>query len=239
MKNQELLKVKGLNVFYGGIHALKGISFSVLRGAIVALIGANGAGKTTTLRTISGLISAQDGQIFLEEKNIVKEAAYDIAKRGITMVPEGRKIFSNLTVRENLIMGAFALNSSGKFEENLEYVFSLFPRIKERLDQLGGTLSGGEQQMLALGRALMGKPKLLMLDEPSLGLAPKITATLFERIREIHRSGTTILIIEQNARAALQMADYAYVLETGEIALEGTGAGLFLDERVKKCYLGG
>lgn len=239
MKNQELLKVEGLNVFYGGIHALKGISFSVLRGAIVALIGANGAGKTTTLRTISGLISAQDGQIFLEEKNIVKEAAYDIAKRGITMVPEGRKIFSNLTVRENLIMGAFALNSSGKFEENLEYVFSLFPRIKERLDQLGGTLSGGEQQMLALGRALMGKPKLLMLDEPSLGLAPKITATLFERIREIHRSGTTILIIEQNARAALQMADYAYVLETGEIALEGTGAGLFLDERVKKCYLGG
>jgi branched-chain amino acid transport system ATP-binding protein len=169
----------------------------------------------------------------------VKEAAHDIAKRGITMVPEGRKIFSNLTVRENLIMGAFALNSSGKFEESLEYVFSLFPRIKERLDQLGGTLSGGEQQMLALGRALMGKPKLLMLDEPSLGLAPKITATLFERIREIHRSGTTILIIEQNARAALQMADYAYVLETGEIALEGTGAGLFLDERVKKCYLGG
>ncbi|HEX9831422.1 MAG TPA: ABC transporter ATP-binding protein [Thermodesulfobacteriota bacterium] len=239
MKNQELLKVEGLNVFYGGIHALKGISFSVLRGAIVALIGANGAGKTTTLRTISGLISAQDGQIFFEEKNIVKEAAHDIAKRGITMVPEGRKIFSNLTVRENLIMGAFALNSAGKFEESLEYVFSLFPRIKERLDQLGGTLSGGEQQMLALGRALMGKPKLLMLDEPSLGLAPKITATLFERIREIHRSGTTILIIEQNARAALQMADYGYVLETGEIALEGTGAGLFLDERVKKCYLGG
>ena len=239
MKNQELLKVEGLNVFYGGIHALKGISFSVLRGAIVALIGANGAGKTTTLRTISGLISAQAGQISFEEKSIVKEAAYDIAKRGITIVPEGRKIFSNLTVRENLIMGAFALNSAGKFAESLEYVFSLFPRIKERLDQLGGTLSGGEQQMLALGRALMGKPKLLMLDEPSLGLAPKITATLFEKIREIHRSGTTILIIEQNARAALQMADYGYVLETGEIALEGTGAVLFLDERVKKCYLGG
>ncbi len=155
------------------------------------------------------------------------------------MVPEGRKIFPNLTVRENLIMGAFALNSTGKFEESLEYVFSLFPRIKERLDQLGGTLSGGEQQMLALGRALMGKPKLLMLDEPSLGLAPKITATLFEKIQGIHESGTTILIIEQNAKAALQMADYGYVLETGEIALKGTGAELFLDERVKKCYLGG
>jgi branched-chain amino acid transport system ATP-binding protein len=239
MEKQELLRVEELNVYYGGIHALKGISFSVLWGKIVTLIGANGAGKTTTLRTISGLISPQNGQIFFGEKNIVRESAHKIAKMGIIMVPEGRKIFPNLTVRENLIMGAFALNSSGKFEESSEHVFSLFSRLKERLNQLGGTLSGGEQQMLALGRALMGKPKLLMLDEPSLGLAPKITAVLFEKIQEIHESGTTILIIEQKAKAALQMADYGYVLETGEIALKGTGAELFLDERVKKCYLGG
>jgi branched-chain amino acid transport system ATP-binding protein len=155
------------------------------------------------------------------------------------MVPEGRKIFPNLTVKENLIMGTFALRSVRGFEQSLDYVFSLFPRLEERLDQLGGTLSGGEQQMLALGRALMGKPKLLMLDEPSLGLAPKITGILFQKIGEIHQSGTTILIIEQNAKAALQMADYGYVLETGEIVLEGSGQELALDERVKKCYLGG
>lgn len=239
MTKQELLRVEGVNVFYGGIHALKGISFSVPRGRIVTLIGANGAGKTTTLRTISGLTFPKDGQIFFEERNIVRKSAHEIARTGIIMVPEGRKVFPNLTVRENLIMGAFALNSSDKFDESLEYVFSLFPRLKERLNQLGGTLSGGEQQMLALGRALMGKPKLLMLDEPSLGLAPKIAATLFEKIHDIHESGTTILIIEQNAKATLQMADYGYVLETGEIALEGAGADLFLDERVKKCYLGG
>jgi branched-chain amino acid transport system ATP-binding protein len=158
---------------------------------------------------------------------------------GIIMVPEGRRIFSNLSVRENLIMGSFASNSSRRFEEGLEYVFSLFPRLKERFNQLGGTLSGGEQQMLALGRALISKPKLLMLDEPSLGLAPKITFTLFEKIREIHRRNTTILIIEQNAKAVLKMADYGYVLDTGEIILEGSGKNLFLDERVKKAYLGG
>jgi branched-chain amino acid transport system ATP-binding protein len=158
---------------------------------------------------------------------------------GIIMVPEGRKIFSNLTVRENLIIGSFALNSSRKFVENLEHVFSLFPRLKERLNQLGGTLSSGEQQMLALGRALMSKPKLLMLDEPSLGLAPKITFALFEKIREVHNRNTTILIIEQNAKAALKMADYGYVLDTGEISLQGSGQELFLDERVKKAYLGG
>jgi branched-chain amino acid transport system ATP-binding protein len=239
LEKQELLRVEGLSVFYGGIHALKGISFSVSGGRIVTLIGANGAGKTTTLRAISGLIFSKDGQIFLEERNIAGRPAYEIAKMGVIMVPEGRRIFPNLTVRENLIMGVFALNSSSSFEENSEYVFSLFPRLKERLNQLGGTLSGGEQQMLAVGRALMGRPKLLMLDEPSLGLAPKIRETLFEKIREIHDKGTTILLIEQNAKAALEMADYAYVLETGEIVLQGKGKELLFDERVKKAYLGG
>jgi branched-chain amino acid transport system ATP-binding protein len=236
---QELLRVDNINVFYGGIHALKGISFVVPRGSIVTLIGANGAGKTTTLRAVSGLISPKDGEVFFEGKSIVGKHNHEICKKGIIMVPEGRKIFSNLTVRENLIMGAFALNTSRWFEENLEYVFSLFPRLNERFNQLGGTLSGGEQQMLALGRALMGKPRLLMLDEPSLGLAPKITFMLFEKILEIHKKNITILIIEQNAKAALKMADYGYVLETGEIILQGSGQELFLDERVKKAYLGG
>jgi branched-chain amino acid transport system ATP-binding protein len=236
---QELLRVDSLSVFYDGIHALKGISFVVPRGSIITLIGANGAGKTTTLRAILGLIPSKYGRIFFEGKNIVGKETHEISKMGIIMVPEGRKIFSNLTVRENLIMGSFALNSSRKFVENLEHVFSLFPRLKERLNQLGGTLSSGEQQMLALGRALMSKPKLLMLDEPSLGLAPKITFALFEKIREVHNRNTTILIIEQNAKAALKMADYGYVLDTGEISLQGSGQELFLDERVKKAYLGG
>ncbi len=239
MEKQELLKVEDLNVLYGGIHALKGISFSVPSGKVVTLIGANGAGKTTTLRAISGLIIPKHGRIFFEGKNIVGKPTHEIARAGIIMVPEGRRIFPNLTVRENLTMGAFALNSSGMFDEDSGYVFSLFPRLRERLSQLGGTLSGGEQQMLAVGRALMGKPRLLMLDEPSLGLAPKITETLFEKVREIHDNGTTLLLIEQNARTALEMADYAYVLETGEIALQGSGQELFLDERVKRAYLGG
>lgn len=259
-----LLKVEGLQVFYGGIHALKGISFSVPRGRIVTLIGANGAGKTTTLSAVSGLIDHKRGEIFFEGESITRKPAHEIAKMGIIMVPEGRKIFPNLTVRENLIMGAFALGSSGRSgfhkwgrpnaspesrcegprgalskEEGFSYVFSLFPRLKERMGQLGGTLSGGEQQMLALGRALMGGPRLLMLDEPSLGLAPKIVETLFDKIREIHESGTTVLIIEQNARAALRMADYGYVLETGEVVLQGRGEELLHDERVKRCYLGG
>jgi branched-chain amino acid transport system ATP-binding protein len=239
LEKQELLKVEDLNVLYGGIHALKGISFSVPSGKVVTLIGANGAGKTTTLRAISGLIIPKHGRIFFEGKNIVGKPTHEIARAGIIMVPEGRRIFPNLTVRENLTMGAFALNSSGMFDEDSGYVFSLFPRLRERLSQLGGTLSGGEQQMLAVGRALMGKPRLLMLDEPSLGLAPKITETLFEKVREIHDNGTTLLLIEQNARTALEMADYAYVLETGEIALQGSGQELFLDERVKRAYLGG
>ncbi len=234
-----MLRVEDLNVFYGGIHALKGISFSVPVGEIVTLIGANGAGKTTALRAISGLIYSKRGHISFEEKDILRKPAYEIGKMGITMVPEGRKIFPNLTVKENLIMGGFSLNTSAEFDQASKYVFSLFPRLKERLTQLGGTLSGGEQQMLALGRALMGNPKLLMLDEPSLGLSPKITGTVFERIREIHNNGSTILLIEQNARAALEMANYAYVLETGEIVLEGEGKQLLFDERVKRAYLGG
>jgi branched-chain amino acid transport system ATP-binding protein len=236
---RELLRVENLNVFYDGIHALKGISFVVPRGSIVTLIGANGAGKTTTLRAISGLVPPKNGEILFEGKSVLGKETHDVSRMGIIMVPEGRRIFSNLSVRENLIMGSFASNSSRRFEEGLEYVFSLFPRLKERFNQLGGTLSGGEQQMLALGRALISKPKLLMLDEPSLGLAPKITFTLFEKIREIHRRNTTILIIEQNAKAVLKMADYGYVLDTGEIILEGSGENLFLDERVKKAYLGG
>jgi len=234
-----LLRIEGLNVFYGGIHALKGVSFSVPERKIVTLIGANGAGKTTTLRAISGLIHPKSGHILFEEKNISRRPAYEIANMGIIMVPEGRKIFPNLTVKENLIMGGFALNSSDEFDRSSNYVFSLFPRLMEKLTQLGGTLSGGEQQMLALGRALMGRPKLLMLDEPSLGLSPRITRVLFDKIREIHNNGTTILLIEQNARAALEMADYAYVLETGEIVLEGEGKQLLFDGRVKRAYLGG
>ena len=239
MEKKDLLRVEGLNVFYDGIHALKGISFTVPVGKIIALIGANGAGKTTTLCAISGLLSDKEGRILFDEKDITRKPAHEIARMGIIMVPEGRKIFPNLTVKENLVMGTFALNSVRGLEQGLDYVFSLFPRLEERLGQLGGTLSGGEQQMLALSRALMGKPKLLMLDEPSLGLAPKITGLLLQKIGEIHQNGTTILIIEQNAKAALQMADYGYVLETGEIVLEGSGQELALDERVKKCYLGG
>jgi branched-chain amino acid transport system ATP-binding protein len=239
MEKRNLLRVEGLNVFYDGIHALKGISFTVPVGKIIALIGANGAGKTTTLCAISGLLSDKEGRISFDEEDITRKPAHEIARMGIIMVPEGRKIFPNLTVKENLIMGTFALNLTLGLEEGLDYVFSLFPRLEERLGQLGGTLSGGEQQMLALSRALMGKPKLLMLDEPSLGLAPKITGILFEKIGEIHQNGTTVLIIEQNAKAALQMADYGYVLETGEIVLEGSGQELALDERVKRCYLGG
>jgi branched-chain amino acid transport system ATP-binding protein len=239
MEKKDLLRVEGLNVFYDGIHALKGISFAVPAGKIIALIGANGAGKTTTLCAISGLLSDKVGRILFEGEDIVRKPAHEIARMGIIMVPEGRKIFPNLTVKENLIMGTFALNPIRGLEESLGYVFSLFPRLEERLGQLGGTLSGGEQQMLALGRALMGKPKLLMLDEPSLGLAPRITGILFEKIGEIHQYGTTVLIIEQNAKAALRMADYAYVLETGGIVLEGSGQELALDERVTKSYLGG
>ncbi len=234
-----MLKIENLHVFYGGIHALKGISMEVPEGKIVTLIGANGAGKSTTLRTIVGLVKPREGRIFYQGEDITGKPSHYIVRKGIALVPEGRKVFVNLTVYENLLMGGYNRPEDDEFKKDLEYVFSLFPRLAERKSQLAGTLSGGEQQMLALGRALMSRPKLMMLDEPSLGLAPKLVEDVFKSIQEIHQNGTTILLIEQNAMAALQIADYGYVLETGKIVLEGTGEELLHNEDVKKAYLGG
>ncbi|MBC7216989.1 MAG: ABC transporter ATP-binding protein [Candidatus Caldatribacterium sp.] len=234
----EVLRIENLHVFYGGIHALKGITLSVPRGTIVALIGANGAGKSTTLRTISGLVRAKDGAITFEGRDITKELPHRIVEMGIAMVPEGRRIFPNLTVMENLLLGAYTRRDHQELKRDLDWVFQLFPRLKERTWQKGGTLSGGEQQMLAVARALMSRPKLLMMDEPSLGLAPLLVREIFEIIRELLQSGVTILLIEQNAKAALEIAHYAYVLETGRIVLEGEGKKLLEDERVRKAYLG-
>jgi len=234
-----LLKIENLHVFYGGIHALKGISMEVPEGKIVTLIGANGAGKSTTLRTIVGLVKPREGKIIYRGEDITGKPSHYIVRKGIALVPEGRKVFVNLTVYENLLMGGYNRPEDDEFRKDLEYVFSLFPRLAERKNQLAGTLSGGEQQMLALGRALMSRPKLMMLDEPSLGLAPKLVEDVFKSIQEIHQNGTTILLIEQNAMAALQIADYGYVLETGRIVLEGTGEELLHNEDVKKAYLGG
>ena len=234
-----MLKIENLHVYYGGIHALKGISMEVPEGKIVTLIGANGAGKSTTLRTIVGLVKPREGKIYYQGEDITGKPAHYIVKRGIALVPEGRKVFVNLTVYENLLMGGYNRPEDEEFKKDLDYVFSLFPRLLERKNQLAGTLSGGEQQMLALGRALMSRPKLMMLDEPSLGLAPKLVEDVFKSIQEIHKKGTTILLIEQNAMAALQIADYGYVLETGKIVLEGTGEELLHNEDVKKAYLGG
>lgn len=234
----EVLRIENLHVFYGGIHALKGITLSVPRGTIVALIGANGAGKSTTLRTISGLVRAKDGAIIFEGRDITKELPHRIVEMGIAMVPEGRRIFPNLTVMENLLLGAYTRRDHQELKRDLDWVFQLFPRLKERTWQKGGTLSGGEQQMLAVARALMSRPKLLMMDEPSLGLAPLLVREIFEIIQELLQSGVTILLIEQNAKAALEIAHYAYVLETGRIVLEGEGKKLLEDERVRKAYLG-
>ncbi len=234
-----MLKIENLHVFYGGIHALKGISMEVPEGKIVTLIGANGAGKSTTLRTIVGLVKPKEGRIYYQGEDITGKPSHYIVRKGIALVPEGRKVFVNLTVYENLLMGGYNRPEDDEFKKDLEYVFSLFPRLAERKSQLAGTLSGGEQQMLALGRALMSRPKLMMLDEPSLGLAPKLVEDVFKSIQEIHQNGTTILLIEQNAMAALQIADYGYVLETGRIVLEGTGEELLHNEDVKKAYLGG
>ena len=234
-----MLKIENLHVFYGGIHALKGISMEVPEGKIVTLIGANGAGKSTTLRTIVGLVKPREGKIYYQGEDITGKPSHYIVKRGIALVPEGRRVFANLTVYENLLMGGYNRPEDEEFKKDLDYVFSLFPRLLERKSQLAGTLSGGEQQMLALGRALMSRPKLMMLDEPSLGLAPKLVEDVFKSIQEIHKKGTTILLIEQNAMAALQIADYGYVLETGKIVLEGTGEELLHNEDVKKAYLGG
>ena len=233
-----VLTVKDINVYYGAIHALKGISFDVNEGEIVTLIGANGAGKSTTLHTISGLLRSKTGDIELLGESIAKTPAHKIVAAGISHVPEGRRIFQEMTVEDNLQMGAFVADPK-RIDGNLAYVYEQFPRLKERRKQIAGTLSGGEQQMLAMGRSLMINPKLLMLDEPSMGLAPILVDQIFEIIETLNKNGTTILLVEQNAQMALSVADRAYVIETGRITLSGTGAELAQSEAVKKAYLGG
>lgn len=234
-----LLEINNIHVYYGAIHALKGISLKVEEGQIVALIGANGAGKTTTLRTISGLLHPKEGSILYHGEPLHEMKAQSIVKAGISQVPEGRRIFAPLTVMENLELGAFLRNDKDGIQKDLEAIFQSFPRLKERTFQQAGTLSGGEQQMLAMGRALMSRPKVLLLDEPSMGLSPIFVQEIFNIIKRINQQGTTVLLVEQNARMALSIADYAYVLETGTISLEGTGAELASSEEVQKAYLGG
>jgi len=235
---QPLLMIDNLHVYYGGIHALKGISLEVYKNNIVSLIGANGAGKSTTLRTISGLVRSRTGNIKLKDNLIGELPAHRIVEMGIDMVPEGRKIFPNLTVMENLILGCYIRKDMVQIKKDMDWIFSIFPRLKERTWQKGGTLSGGEQQMLAVGRALMSRPQLLMMDEPSLGLAPLLVKEIFQIIKKINQEGTTILLIEQNARAALEISDFAYVMETGKINTSGEGKSLLFDEKVRKAYLG-
>jgi branched-chain amino acid transport system ATP-binding protein len=235
-----MLSVSDLHVSYGAISALAGISFKIERGAIVTLIGGNGAGKTTTLRTVSGLLRAKTGKITFADEEITALPPHKIVARGLCHVPEGRMVFANLTVDENLAMGAYLQDDAALNAKNRDYVFSIFPRLKERLRQTAGTLSGGEQQMLAIGRALMGNPKFLMLDEPSLGIAPRLISTIFEKIVEINKThGITILLVEQNANLALEISTYAYVLETGHIVMEGESKTLRADPRLKATYLGG
>ena len=234
-----LLHIENLHTYYGSVQALKGINLEVEEGEIVTLIGANGAGKSTTLRTISGLIRPREGQITFGDQDITRLPAHRIVEAGISHAPEGRQIFSTLTVTENLNMGAYSLGGDTEvIEENRHRVFSLFPRLEERKNQLGGTLSGGEQQMLTIGRALMARPRLMMLDEPSLGLAPMLVKAIFSTVREINARGVTVLLVEQNARAALKVADRGYVLETGQVVLSGPAGELLQDERVRKAYLG-
>ena len=232
-----ILKVEDMHVYYGAIHAVKGVSFEVGEGEIVALIGANGAGKSTILKTVSGLMHPRSGSVTFMDKNIAHTDAYKLVKQGLAHVPEGRQIFLQMTVQENLEMGAFTQKEVSK--EELDKVFQLFPRLKERRKQVAGTLSGGEQQMLAMSRALMSKPKLMMLDEPSMGLAPILVDQIFSIIKDLHAAGTTILLVEQNASKALEIADRAYVLETGNITLSGTGLELSQSDEVRKAYLGG
>ena len=235
-----MLSIENLSVSYGAISALSGISFTIEQGSIVTLIGGNGAGKTTTLRTISGLLRAKSGTVTFLGENISALPAHKIVARGLCHVPEGRMIFSNLTVDENLSMGAYLQTDQALIAKNRDYVFSIFPRLKERIKQTAGTLSGGEQQMLAIGRALMGNPKFLMLDEPSLGIAPRLISTIFEKIVEINKNhGITILLVEQNANLALEVSSYAYCLETGRIAMEGESKKLRADPQLKATYLGG
>jgi branched-chain amino acid transport system ATP-binding protein len=232
-----ILSIKDLKVSYGGIEAVKGISFDVRQGEIVTLIGANGAGKSSTLRAITGLVKPSGGSISFEGQDITGKNPTDIVKQGVTLVPEGRRIFADLTVLENLRIGAYLRHDDLK--DDIEWVYSLFPRLKEREKQIAGTLSGGEQQMLAMGRALMSKPKLLMLDEPSMGLAPILVEQIFDIIKELHDAGTTILLVEQNAQMALSIADRAYVLGTGSITMSGDAAEVLADDGVRKAYLGG
>ncbi|KAF6510700.1 ABC transporter ATP-binding protein [Geobacillus sp. FSL K6-0789] len=234
-----MLKVEAIDVFYGNIHALKGVSLEVNKGEIVTLIGANGAGKTTLLKTISGLLKPKSGDIVYEGASIAGKATQTIVKQGISHVPEGRRVFANMTVEENLELGAFLRKDKDGIQQDFAKVFQLFPRLEERRKQLAGTLSGGEQQMLAIGRALMARPKLLLLDEPSMGLAPLLVKTIFRIIQEINESGTTILLVEQNAHMALSIADRAYVIESGRVVLSGAASELQASEQVKQAYLGG
>ena len=233
-----MLEVKDLHVSYGGIRALRGVNLEVPDGKIVTLIGANGAGKSTMLRTISGLVKAESGSVLYNGKELIGMPINKILEEGIALVPEGRRVFTNLTVLENLKIGAYLRNDKAGIQKDIEWVYELFPRLQERSWQMAGTLSGGEQQMLAVGRALMSRPKLMMMDEPSLGLAPLVVKGIFDIIREINRQGVTVLLIEQNANMALKTADLAYVLETGEITLQGSGAELLTNEAIKKAYLG-
>ena len=235
-----MLKVEGINVYYGAIHAIKGVSFHVDEGEIVTLIGANGAGKSTTLQTISGLLRSRTGSVEFMDTNITKTEPHRIVKMGLAQVPEGRRVFASMSVLENLEMGAYIRTAASKkgIDEDLEMVFTRFPRLKERRKQVAGTLSGGEQQMLAIGRALMSRPRMLLLDEPSMGLSPILVQEIFSCITEVNRGGTTILLVEQNAKMALTVSDRAYVLETGSVVLEGRAADLLDNEQVKEAYLG-
>lgn len=234
-----LLEVKNLEVYYGVIRALKGISFNVNEGEIVTLIGANGAGKTTTMQSVVGLIHSKLGTVTFDGNDITKTPCHKIVRLGMTQVPEGRRVFGELTVYENLLMGAYSNKNSSGFKEDLEKIYERFPRLAERKNQIAGTLSGGEQQMLAMGRALMSHPKLLMLDEPSMGLSPLFVDQVFDIIKSVNQDGTTVLLVEQNAGKSLAISDRAYVLENGEIVLSGTGKELMESEEVKKAYLGG
>ena len=233
-----MLELENLHTYYGNIHALKGVSLAVERGEIVTLIGANGAGKSTTLRTITGLLKPRAGSIRLNGEDLAKYAAHELAYKGIAMVPEGRGIFARLTVSENLDMGAYTRNSKSEFEKDLERVFTLFPRLRERRNQVAGTLSGGEQQMLATARALMARPSILLMDEPSMGLAPVLVELIFDTIQQINKEGVTILLVEQNALMALSIADRGYVLQTGEIILSDAAENLRKNPTVQKAYLG-
>ena len=235
----DMLEIKDIHVYYGAIHAIKGVSLTVRQGEIVTLIGSNGAGKSTTLRTVSGLLKPKEGDILFEGESIAGRPAQSIVKMGISQVPEGRRIFANMTVMENLELGAFTRDDSDGIEADMKMVFERFPRLLERKEQAAGTLSGGEQQMLAMGRALMSRPRLLLLDEPSMGLAPLLIREIFNIIVDINKTGTTVLLVEQNANMALSIAHRAYVLETGRIALSGDAKELAASEEVRKAYLGG